>query len=300
MYLIVSWRKFRVKSSSQCFIWGSESLNDWQICLYIPLIEIDLILFRRQTHQTLQVLTIPHSMAFAVGTAISSVELTFNNSAIEPVIPLYLTGESSFLNTLYKIYNISLSKSASILCRWSFIQCQNYAGLARVGDDDLARSCAKLNGHDWDEVKSCVEGPEGRKLLRLATLLAHDFDVQKSCSIYIGWVLLCLCPPRFVCFLLTCLGCCSRSSVGLHAWFKLEAMSIRAHSHWLHSPHQWWIQEAESRNHTNWCMISSFSSGFLSFHLLWRCFTDSWYCTIRNMLSSLRKNYSWCSDKISQ
>ncbi|KAH9811247.1 secreted protein [Melampsora americana] len=75
---------------------------------------------------------------------------------------------------------------------WSFIQCQNYAGLARVGDEDLARSCAKLNGHDWDEIQSCVEGNEGLELLHASVREALVLPVLKSCSIYINRRMICM------------------------------------------------------------------------------------------------------------
>ncbi|KAG0150026.1 hypothetical protein CROQUDRAFT_38946 [Cronartium quercuum f. sp. fusiforme G11] len=75
---------------------------------------------------------------------------------------------------------------------WSFIQCQNYAGLPRVGDEDLARSCAKLNGHGWKEVRKCVEGAQGRTLLRSSVLEARDLHVLKSCSIYLNRQLVCM------------------------------------------------------------------------------------------------------------
>ncbi|KAI9621968.1 hypothetical protein H4Q26_015405 [Puccinia striiformis f. sp. tritici PST-130] len=67
---------------------------------------------------------------------------------------------------------------------WGFIQCENYAGLARVGDEELAKSCARVNGHDWDsDVKDCTTGSQGRQLLESSIEHAKQLRIRRSCSI---------------------------------------------------------------------------------------------------------------------
>ncbi|KAI8460229.1 hypothetical protein BY996DRAFT_4574965 [Phakopsora pachyrhizi] len=76
---------------------------------------------------------------------------------------------------------------------WSFVQCQNYAGLGRLGDDILARSCSKLNRNDYDrDVRPCVEGELGEKLLRASIKRTKNLQIVKSCSILINHKLICV------------------------------------------------------------------------------------------------------------
>ncbi|KAA1093858.1 hypothetical protein PGT21_000887 [Puccinia graminis f. sp. tritici] len=76
---------------------------------------------------------------------------------------------------------------------WGFIQCENYAGLSRVGEEALAKSCAKVNLHDWDQdVKDCANGSQGRQLLYSSVQLSKHLRIQKSCSIFINNQLVCV------------------------------------------------------------------------------------------------------------
>ncbi|KNE98498.1 hypothetical protein PSTG_08237 [Puccinia striiformis f. sp. tritici PST-78] len=76
---------------------------------------------------------------------------------------------------------------------WGFIQCENYAGLARVGDEELAKSCARVNGHDWDsDVKDCTTGSQGRQLLESSIEHAKQLRIRRSCSIFINHKLICI------------------------------------------------------------------------------------------------------------
>ncbi|POW18126.1 hypothetical protein PSHT_06201 [Puccinia striiformis] len=64
---------------------------------------------------------------------------------------------------------------------WGFIQCENYAGLARVGDEELAKSCARVNGHDWDsDVKDCTTGSQGRQLLESSIEHAKQLRIRRN------------------------------------------------------------------------------------------------------------------------
>jgi 16S rRNA G966 N2-methylase RsmD len=71
--------------------------------------------------------------------------------------------------------------------RWGFIQCENYAGLSRVGEEALARSCAKVNLHDWDkDVGDCANGSQGQQLLQSSVQQVKHLKIEKSCSIIIS------------------------------------------------------------------------------------------------------------------
>ena len=41
---------------------------------------------------------------------------------------------------------------------WPFIQCQGYGDLKNIGNEDLAKECAKVVGVDWDPVNTCING----------------------------------------------------------------------------------------------------------------------------------------------
>jgi len=76
---------------------------------------------------------------------------------------------------------------------WGFIQCENYAGLSRIGEEALARSCAKVNLHDWDkDVKDCANGFQGQQLLQSSVEQVKHLGIEKSCSIFINHQLICV------------------------------------------------------------------------------------------------------------
>ena len=50
---------------------------------------------------------------------------------------------------------------------WNFVQCMRWSP-SRIGDDSLARDCAKLVKVNWDDgpYQDCVDGKQGARLLR--------------------------------------------------------------------------------------------------------------------------------------
>ncbi|SPO41718.1 uncharacterized protein PSFLO_07200 [Pseudozyma flocculosa] len=81
-----------------------------------------------------------------------------------------------------------LSPSAAQRKWWNFIQCQNYAGLARIGSEALAKRCLDLiDGPDWhrDGIERCVNGKLGRRLLRDSVARSKHDGVTTSCTILI-------------------------------------------------------------------------------------------------------------------
>lgn len=52
---------------------------------------------------------------------------------------------------------------------WNFLQCQDYAGIGKIGDEALAKQCLNVvGGPRWEEdgIKKCVQGSLGKKLLQ--------------------------------------------------------------------------------------------------------------------------------------
>lgn len=79
-----------------------------------------------------------------------------------------------------------LSPSAAQKKWWNFIQCQNFAGLSKIGDEGLAQRCLKLvEGPSWDKngIAKCVHGKHGRKLLQQSVKASKKDDLVKSCTI---------------------------------------------------------------------------------------------------------------------
>ncbi len=76
-----------------------------------------------------------------------------------------------------------LSPSAAQRTWWEFVQCLNYAGTGEIGqaDQKLAKKCLDLvGGPGWekDGVKQCIEGKEGRELLRKSVVQAKEQGIR--------------------------------------------------------------------------------------------------------------------------
>lgn len=81
-----------------------------------------------------------------------------------------------------------LSPSAAQKKWWNFIQCQNYAGLSKIGDEDQARKCLNLvGGPRWEQdgIAACVHSSQGRKLLKRSVTASHNSNISLSCTIQI-------------------------------------------------------------------------------------------------------------------
>ncbi|KAN0064424.1 hypothetical protein ACQY0O_002799 [Thecaphora frezii] len=71
---------------------------------------------------------------------------------------------------------------------WSFVQCQNYAGLGQIGSEALAKRCLRLvDGPDWkrDGIEECINGKKGRKLLQHSVRASAGSGITISCTILI-------------------------------------------------------------------------------------------------------------------
>ncbi|BGP45725.1 hypothetical protein JCM10450v2_001555 [Rhodotorula kratochvilovae] len=69
---------------------------------------------------------------------------------------------------------------------WNFVQCMNYGDRSRIGSEAAAKQCASVVGREWnDALASCVEGKEGRELLRKSIRRAEKLEVRKSCTVLI-------------------------------------------------------------------------------------------------------------------
>ncbi|KAM0792643.1 hypothetical protein ACM66B_002425 [Microbotryomycetes sp. NB124-2] len=75
---------------------------------------------------------------------------------------------------------------------WNFIQCVNYGPTSRIGNENVAKSCAGVVGHKWDEISDCVNGHEGAELLQMSVKAAQQLKITKSCTIVIGGKPVCI------------------------------------------------------------------------------------------------------------
>ncbi|KAI3486749.1 hypothetical protein L1887_49699 [Cichorium endivia] len=90
------------------------------------------------------------------------------------------------LNPVRAGEDFDLSPSAAQKKWWNFLQCQNYAGLAKIGDEDLAQRCLRLiDGPAWqkDGIADCVHGKHGRKLLQHSVKASKRASLGTSCTI---------------------------------------------------------------------------------------------------------------------
>jgi len=67
---------------------------------------------------------------------------------------------------------------------WEFVQCQNYEGSEKIGNDEIARKCATVAGFDWDtsQAGGCAgldgKGTEGVKLLKGSVALSQKLGIK--------------------------------------------------------------------------------------------------------------------------
>jgi len=90
------------------------------------------------------------------------------------------------LNPVRAGEDFDLSPSAAQKKWWNFLQCQNYAGLSKIGDEGLAQRCLRLvNGPSWDKdgIAKCVHGKQGRKLLQHSVKASRRSNLTTSCTI---------------------------------------------------------------------------------------------------------------------
>ncbi|GAC97375.1 hypothetical protein PHSY_004960 [Pseudozyma hubeiensis SY62] len=82
--------------------------------------------------------------------------------------------------------DFDLSPSAAQKKWWNFLQCQNYAGLSKIGDEGLAQRCLRVvDGPSWDKdgIAKCAHGKQGKKLLQHSVKASKKADLAKSCTI---------------------------------------------------------------------------------------------------------------------
>ncbi|BGP53598.1 hypothetical protein JCM8202_001481 [Rhodotorula sphaerocarpa] len=76
---------------------------------------------------------------------------------------------------------------------WNFVQCLNYGDLSRIGTDAAARSCAEVARHEWgNREQHCVEGKEGKHLLRKSVKRARKLGVERSATILLNERIICV------------------------------------------------------------------------------------------------------------
>lgn len=90
------------------------------------------------------------------------------------------------LNPIRAGEDYDLSPSAAQKKWWNFLQCQNFAGLSKVGNEDLAQRCLRVvDGPSWDKdgIAKCVHGKRGRKLLQRSIKASKQANLVTSCTI---------------------------------------------------------------------------------------------------------------------
>lgn len=98
------------------------------------------------------------------------------------------------------VQQLCVAKYAPPVQWWNFVQCQNFAGRAKIGKPNLALQCAEAAQIDWEAsgAGKCAgdggsgTGNEGVSLLRESARLALDLGVAKSCTILINWRKVCV------------------------------------------------------------------------------------------------------------
>ncbi|SPC68168.1 probable conserved hypothetcial protein [Ustilago sp. UG-2017b] len=90
------------------------------------------------------------------------------------------------LNPVRAGQDFDLSPSAAQKRWWNFLQCQNFAGVSKIGDEELAQRCLRVvNGPEWhkDGIAKCVHGKQGRKLLQNSIKASKHSNLTRSCTI---------------------------------------------------------------------------------------------------------------------
>ncbi|SAM86512.1 probable conserved hypothetcial protein [Ustilago bromivora] len=90
------------------------------------------------------------------------------------------------LNPVRAGQDFDLSPSAAQKRWWNFLQCQNFAGVSKIGDEELAQRCLRVvDGPEWhkDGIAKCVHGKQGRKLLQNSIKASKHSNLTRSCTI---------------------------------------------------------------------------------------------------------------------
>lgn len=77
---------------------------------------------------------------------------------------------------------------------WDFVQCINYGPRVKIGEDEYAKRCARIVGHDWvgEQVQSCVTNGTGTQLLLDSVKRAQELEIEKSCTVLISEKKVCI------------------------------------------------------------------------------------------------------------
>ncbi|KAG9091876.1 hypothetical protein FS749_016167 [Ceratobasidium sp. UAMH 11750] len=77
---------------------------------------------------------------------------------------------------------------------WPFLRCLNYQGRDQIGHLDVSRKCARIVGLDWDQsgIAACVEGDEGKSLLRESLKYSKRNNIRTSCTMIINGRVRCI------------------------------------------------------------------------------------------------------------
>lgn len=83
------------------------------------------------------------------------------------------------------VQQLCVAKHTPMRTWWEFVMCQNYQGRNRIGSSDVALSCARTAGIDWEEsgVGQCVgldgsgTGDEGVQLLQDSIRFTESFGI---------------------------------------------------------------------------------------------------------------------------
>jgi len=70
---------------------------------------------------------------------------------------------------------------------WDLVQCMNAGPQSRIGPQELVAACASSIGREWDDdLRACLDGDEGSRLLQQSVDLANELDITRSCTILIN------------------------------------------------------------------------------------------------------------------
>ncbi|QRV87776.1 gamma interferon inducible lysosomal thiol reductase GILT protein [Ceratobasidium sp. AG-Ba] len=77
---------------------------------------------------------------------------------------------------------------------WPFLRCLNYQGRSHIGDENMAKKCARIVGLDWDQsgIGACVGGDEGKRLLHESVEYSKHEHIRTSCTMIINGRVRCI------------------------------------------------------------------------------------------------------------
>ncbi|TFK55696.1 hypothetical protein OE88DRAFT_1710079 [Heliocybe sulcata] len=98
------------------------------------------------------------------------------------------------------IQQLCVAKYETLAKWWEFVQCHNYQGREKIGKPDVALSCAKAAGIDWESsgIAGCVGSDtsgrteEGIQLLKQSLKDTQRLKVEKSCTVVINGYKVCV------------------------------------------------------------------------------------------------------------